>query len=749
MRATITTLFLAGLLLGGVALTAVPEVARAEDGATVEAPSAADRATILQAELSRRSVDLVPYLKPDADPRLRRLAIRALGRIGDDGNAPGILRDLLATTKEHRRLLLWAAGIAMSDEVADALAEALATHLEAQEFDLAAQAARSLGWTGAEGVETHLLPLVEHENPAVAAGALDGLGRARFGSRDALLKASVRATDDDPGVRAAADFACWLMAGKLRATESAKDEAWDGDAEIAKRFLAHLKAKDPERRMAGIRVLGSLLPSVCPADGDFGVIYKLVEDPDPRVVQDAIWRIYNRRPGNHVTTALGRALQHDDAKVRHLAAEALGKHGMPKGLEALEARFGVESDARVREVLAIELVRHGKDEFAKKLLARDDRPKDPVLRQHTEAQLLLVSQREEALTELMRWADPGASQRAGLHAATWMTALSGMEGKEHPKLDEWLLGFLQGGYAVDKPDRHHVMAAAVSLAGSNKRHALAGTLLQMLERTYAPLPHDEISQKVLHAEVRKALMDALATLAGDESCPEDVGAKVRAIVQRHWEKDPSPWVREAARAAGTKLGMEDVPELDDVGQPNTWRGIPQRVTTADGETAIRWLDADDIVRMADFLVGSDARVVFETTAGSFTVALDPMASPAHCVSLVTAASDGWYTDTRFHRVVPNFVIQGGDPHGHGSGGGGWEIPDEINENRYVRGALGMPKSTKDDGGCQIFVMHTGYRPLDERYTCYGHVTEGMDVVDTIRVGDRILRARVVLGGETK
>ena len=748
MRATITTLFLACLLLGGAGLIEAPMSARAEEG-TLDAPPAADRARILQAELSRRSVDLVPYLQPDADPRLRRLAIRALGRIGDDGNAPGILRDLLATTKEHRRLLLWAAGIAMSKELAEPLSDALATHLEAGEFALAGQAARSLGWTGAEGVETTLAALVEHENAAVAAGALEGLGRARAGSRDTLRKASVRATDEDPDVRAAADFACWLMAGKLRAVESKKDEAWDGDEELAKRFLGHLAAEEPERRMGAIRVLGSLLPSVCPADGTFGAIYKLVDDPDPRVVQDVIWRIFTRRPGNHVTEALGKALQHADPKVRQLAAEALGKHGMPKGIEALEARFAMEPDARVREVLAVELVRHGKDDYAKKLMARDDRPEDPVVRQHTEAQLLLVSQRPEALGELMRWADPGASQRAGLHAATWMTVLSGLEGKEPEKLDDWLRGFLQGGYAVDKPDRHFVMAAAVSLAGSNKRHALTGTMLEMLERTYAPLPHDEISQKVLHAEVRKALMEALAALAADDACPKEVGAKVRAILKRHWEKDPSPWVRQAARDAARSLEMEDVPTIDEVGQPNTWRGIPQRVSTGEDETAVRWLDADDVVRMADYLLGSDARVVFETNLGSFTVALDPAASPAHCVSLVTAASDGWYANTRFHRVVPNFVIQGGDPHGHGSGGGGWEVPDEINENRYVRGALGMPKSVKDDGGCQIFVMHTGYRPLDERYTCYGHVTEGMDVVDRIRVGDRILRARVVLGGAAK
>lgn len=746
MRTT-TTLGLACVLLWTTALAGGGASARADD----HAAPAADRARILEAELSRRSVDLVPYLQPDADRELRRLAIRALGRIGDDGNAPGILRDLLATATEDVRLLLWAAGIAMSEELAEPLADRIAQHVEAGEFDLAGQAARSLGWTGAGDIATTLVPLLEHESPAIVAGALEGLARARHGGRDALVKAAALASHADAAVRAAAEHACWLMAGALRAAENAKDEAWDGDEEVAQAFLGHLTADDPERRMGGIRVLGSVLPAVCTPDGPFGAIYGLLDDGDPRVVQDAIWRIFSRRAGNHTTTALAKALAHDDPKVRQLAAEALGKQGLPKGVEALAARWDVEPDARVREVLTVELVRQGRDEYAVKLMQRDDRPEDPVVRQHTEAQVLLVSKRPEALDELMIWADPGASQRAGLHAATWMTVLAGFEGKEHEKLDAWLLGFLQGGYAVDKPDRHYVMAGAVSLVGANMRHALADTLLAMLQRTYAPLPRDEISQKVLHAEVRKALMEALGTLAADEDCPEAVGAAVRVVLKRHWEKDPSPWVRQAARKAAKGLAMDDVPEIDEEGQPNTWRGIPQRIRTGDEDedAGVRWIDAAGVVAMADYIANSDLRIEFETTAGTFTVALDARAAPAHAVSLVTAVSDGTYTDTRFHRVVPNFVIQGGDPHGHGAGGGGWEVPDEINENRFVRGALGMPKSVKDDGGCQIFVMHTGYRPLDERYTCYGHVTDGMEVVDTIRVGDRIERARVVLGGSAK
>ena len=716
--------------------------------AWADAP-AADRTKILAAEMKRRSAELVPYLQADVDPILRRLAIRALGRIGDDGNAPGILRDMLATETQEPRLLMWAAGIAMSKDLAEPLLARLDKHLAAGEADLAAAAALALGWTRDEAAAGRLLGLLEHASPVVRAAALVGLARGSSKDLAALEKASALVIDDDADVRAAADQACWLLAGRYRAAASQDDPSWDGEPALAERFLGHLRAEDPERRMGGIRVLGSLLPKICLPNGTFGRIYNLLGDPDPRVVQDAIWRIFTKRAGEHSDAALTRALAHPDAKVRTLAAQGLGEHGTPKAFEALAARWDCEPDARVREVLAVELARGGRDEFAKKLFVRDDRPADPVVRQETEAQVLLVSQRSEALDELLVWADPGASQRAGLHAATWMSVLSGMEGKDHPKLDEWLMGFLAGGYAIDKPERHFVIAQAVGLAAKNKRHGLSKVMLAMLERTHAGPPHDEIHQGVLHEEIRAALMGAFADLAAEEDCPKETREAMRAAVVHHLAKDPSPWVRRAAREAATKLGLEEVPAVDDVGQPNTWRGIPQRTVALDeaGEPVVqeRWLDEADIVRLADWIAGSPLTIVFETTAGSFTVALDAQASPVHAVSLVTAVGNGSYTNTRWHRVVPNFVIQGGDPHGHGGGGDGWTVPDEISENRFVRGALGMPKSVKDDGGCQLFFMHTSYHPLDERYTCYGHVVSGMEVVDAIRVGDFIRSARVVIG----
>jgi cyclophilin family peptidyl-prolyl cis-trans isomerase len=109
-------------------------------------------------------------------------------------------------------------------------------------------------------------------------------------------------------------------------------------------------------------------------------------------------------------------------------------------------------------------------------------------------------------------------------------------------------------------------------------------------------------------------------------------------------------------------------------------------------------------------------------------------------NFVRLVREGFYDGLPWHRVVPNFVIQGGDPLGSGWGGPGYALPDEINRRRFLRGTVGMPKAGKDTGGCQIFITHAPTPHLDGNYTVFGQVTSGLDVVDQIEVGDSIERA---------
>ncbi|HEX8187429.1 MAG TPA: peptidylprolyl isomerase, partial [Pyrinomonadaceae bacterium] len=136
-------------------------------------------------------------------------------------------------------------------------------------------------------------------------------------------------------------------------------------------------------------------------------------------------------------------------------------------------------------------------------------------------------------------------------------------------------------------------------------------------------------------------------------------------------------------------------------------------------------------------VGKSVRAVINTDKGAFTMELLPDEAPLTVDNFVGLARKNYFNNVLFHRVVPNFVVQGGDPRGDGNGGPGYQIRCEINEVPYNRGAVGMALSGKDTGGSQWFVTHSPQPHLDGGYTVFGRVVEGMDVVDRIVRGDRI------------
>ena len=136
-------------------------------------------------------------------------------------------------------------------------------------------------------------------------------------------------------------------------------------------------------------------------------------------------------------------------------------------------------------------------------------------------------------------------------------------------------------------------------------------------------------------------------------------------------------------------------------------------------------------------MGQSVRAVVNTDTGAFTIELLPDDAPLNVDNFVQLAERGYFNNITFHRVVPNFVIQGGDPRGDGNGGPGYQIRCEINEVSYDRGAVGMALSGKDTGGSQWFVTHSPQPHLDGGYTVFGRVVEGMDVVDRIARGDHI------------
>lgn len=135
-------------------------------------------------------------------------------------------------------------------------------------------------------------------------------------------------------------------------------------------------------------------------------------------------------------------------------------------------------------------------------------------------------------------------------------------------------------------------------------------------------------------------------------------------------------------------------------------------------------------------------VYLETSKGTIQFELAVLDAPRTVANFISLVGRGYFRGAQLHRVVPDFVIQDGDPRGDGEGGPGYTIRDEINQRPYTRGTVGMALDWADSGGSQFFITHSPQPHLDGRYTVFGQVVLGMDVVDALTQWDVIERIRV-------
>jgi cyclophilin family peptidyl-prolyl cis-trans isomerase len=232
------------------------------------------------------------------------------------------------------------------------------------------------------------------------------------------------------------------------------------------------------------------------------------------------------------------------------------------------------------------------------------------------------------------------------------------------------------------------------------------------------LPPDETNARALAAALPVALGD------------KDLNDAALSILDSLAKQKSAP----ANEAIKTALGSNDylvrrravaLLQVNGAGDFSARIGVVKtRNTTADYERALA-------------RIGKRFSAVVTTSRGSFTIELLPEDAPLTVDNFIQLARRKYFNGITIHRVVPNFVIQDGDPRGDGNGGPGYQIRCEINEVRYDRGALGMALSGKDTGGSQWFVTHSPQPHLDGGYTVFGKVVSGMEVVDAIVRGDVI------------
>ena len=135
----------------------------------------------------------------------------------------------------------------------------------------------------------------------------------------------------------------------------------------------------------------------------------------------------------------------------------------------------------------------------------------------------------------------------------------------------------------------------------------------------------------------------------------------------------------------------------------------------------------------------------ETEKGNLVLELFASDAPMTVNNFVFLAREGFYNGTTFHRVVPGFVVQGGDPTGTGTGTPGYYFADEFTEHTHVTGALSMANSGPNTNGCQFFITYAPQPHLDGKHSVFGQLIEGTDVMEEIEPGDTIIRITIAEG----
>lgn len=308
-----------------------------------------------------------------------------------------------------------------------------------------------------------------------------------------------------------------------------------------------------------------------------------------------------------------------------------------------------------------------------------------------------------------------------------------------------------------------VRAAAYALLGADPSpDDAAGLLLARVESEGEAVPRLALAGAVAGLSSDAVEGTLLAWLAGPDPMLSAVAAgglkgregahltlRLAEAYRAARPRDGGPdveWERrvEVARALSAREGVDHAVEQEMLGDPEplvrmiAFDAVAARAGRATGREGMQF-QARPLPDLLDpwFGAGDVVRATIRTSRGEMVVSLLPRIAPAAVSTFASLAEQGFYDGLVFHRVVPDFVIQAGDPQGTGWGGPGFAIRDEYSRLPFVRGTMGMARSDKDTAGSQWFVTHSPQPHLDGHYTAFGQLVSGWDVLDAIRQGDAI------------
>jgi cyclophilin family peptidyl-prolyl cis-trans isomerase/HEAT repeat protein len=645
----------------------------------VEVPVNQGRRVLVAPPKPDSSPDLVVLVR-DAEPRLRRRAALALGRVRlKEGVQP-----LVAT-------------LADTDP------------------DVRAMAAFALGLIGDRAAEPALVPLLTDVVPIVRGRAAEALGQIDATGSAAAIGTMV------------AEYARSAVIKAIQPDDEAADAPEAEAFKLGVFALVRLRAFEP--------LSAALLEGGRPVTHWWPVAYAFQRVNDPRAAAPLLELL--RGPGRYT---------------RAFAARGLGgvrEASMVKPLQDLldpSAKSGLEVTVSAIRALA-------------QLGARDSAA--AVIRIGADA-ATAPNVRLEAITAL-----------GAMGAADALPLIQDLITDEWPAMR---IAAMQAAAAIDQqgfvfvlatlePDRDwHVRAALASILGTLPPEIAVDRLRSMLDDQ-----DKRVHPAVLAALVRQNAPDVGKLLLQRLTDPDFV---VRASAATHVGKlkmdggaaalrdaykaglpDSAYAARAAALEALTNYGAaEAVDTLKTALADQDWA---IRVRAAELLTKLEpGFDADTAIRPAPgtpaaayddpTLLGPSVspHAFIETVHGTIELELAVLDAPQTTRNFMNLVRKGFFNGLEVHRVVPNFVVQDGDPRGDGEGGPGYTIRDELNERPYLRGTVGMALDWRDTGGSQFFITHSPAPHLDARYTAFGRVVDGMEIVDRIKVGDVIQRIRI-------
>jgi cyclophilin family peptidyl-prolyl cis-trans isomerase len=382
-----------------------------------------------------------------------------------------------------------------------------------------------------------------------------------------------------------------------------------------------------------------------------------------------------------------------------------------------------------------------------------DSAADPQVRLEAVTAIGSLHQQEVGDTLLDVLADPSPSIRAAalrslaaFDREVFVTALSGLDPDPH-----WNVRAALATALGTLPPENALPRLQAMLADTDQRvipFALAA-LVKMKAPTAPALLVERLKSE--DPVVRAAAAEGLGELK-----PAN-GAAALEEAYRFGQRDGAYGARAAALAAIAKYpAATAAPVLRSAFADKDWAVRVRAVMLLKQIDPAAAAGADAQIRPAPTTLAPDAyatirignppvstQVFLETDRGTIQIELAVLDAPLTVENFVKLAQKGFFNGLSVHRVVPNFVMQDGDPRGDGEGGPGFSIRDELNERPYLRGAVGMALDPwPDTGGSQYFITHSPQPHLDGKYTVFGRVIAGMDVVDKIQQWDVIRQVRV-------